>query len=151
MGAVTYPNQKVIDFLKDKVVPLQLRSNAEPYATDFNIKWTPSLLVIDAEGKEHHRVTGFLSPVDLISWLILGIGKAAFDTGQFDQAIQCFDQVISEYPYTCAAPEAVFFRGVALYKSTHQPDNLKKAYQKLQEEYATSTWARRAYPYWQLP
>ena len=151
MDAVTYPNGKVIEFLQNKVVPLQILSNAEPYATDYRVKWTPSLLIIDADGKEHHRVTGFLPPVEFISSLLLGMGKAFFNRDQFKEAIDCFDALLSEYGYTHSAPEAVFFRGVALYKSTHQPEHLKKGYQKLQEQYPGSEWAKRAYPYWLLP
>lgn len=151
MDAVTYPNKKVIEFVQNKLIPLQLRSNAEPYSTDYRIKWTPSLLVIDAKGIEHHRITGFLESVEFIPSLLLGMGKAYFCKDQLKEAIECFEQVISEYSYTGSAPEAMFFRGVAKYKSTHQPDHLKKAYQKLQEDYPKSEWAKRAYPYWLLP
>ena len=27
---------------------------------EFNISWTPTLLVLDATGREHHRVVGFV-------------------------------------------------------------------------------------------
>ncbi len=151
MDAVTYPNPKVIDFLQSRVIPLQLRSNSEPYATDYCVKWTPSLLIIDGEGKEHYRATGFLSAVDLLPALMLGIGKGCFDQDRFDEAIECFDSVIAEYSYSCSAPEAVFFRGVALYKSTHQVEHLKQMYRKLQDDYPQSQWAKRAYPYWLIP
>jgi len=59
MDAVTYPNAKVIDFLQDKVIPLQLTSNAKPESDDYNVKWTPHLAILDADGKEHHRSLGF--------------------------------------------------------------------------------------------
>ncbi len=151
MDAVTYPNVKVREFLQDRIIPLQLMHNAQPYATERCVKWTPSLLVIDAEGKEHHRVTGFLPPVELIPSLLLGIGKGHFNRDQLKEALENFEQVISEYPYSGSAPEAVFFRGVASYKSTHQPGHLKDAYNLLQVRYHYSEWARRAYPYWLLP
>ncbi|MHC1729958.1 MAG: hypothetical protein AB9866_28825 [Syntrophobacteraceae bacterium] len=151
MDAVTYPNPKVIDFLQNKVVPLQLRSDAQPYAADYCIKWTPSLLIIDGEGKEHYRTTGFFSAVDLLPSLMLGIGKGCFDNDLFNEAIECFDNLIAEYSYSCSAPEAVFFRGVALYKSTHQVKHLKQMYRTLQDDYPNSAWAKRAYPYWLIP
>ncbi len=151
MDAVTYPNQKVIDFIKEKLIPLQLKSNAEPYVSNYRIKWTPSLLIIDADGAEHFRITGFLPPVEFIPALELGIGKAHFNKDQFKEAIEYLDGVVTEYPYSGSAPEAVFFRGVAGYKSTHQPGHLKDAYNMLQVHYHYSEWARRAYPYWLLP
>ncbi len=59
MDAVTYPNQKVIDFIQTTLIPLQLLSNAEPYAGDYGVKWTPNLLIIDDEGKVYQRAVGF--------------------------------------------------------------------------------------------
>ena len=151
MDAVTYPNKKVIDFLQNKVIPVQLASNAKPEADDYNVKWTPNLQVLDAGGKEHHKIVGFLPPTEFIASVLLGIGKAAFELDKFDEAIANFEQVINEYAYTNSAPEAIFFRGVSLYKSTHQPGHLKDAYQKLQVHYHYSEWARRAFPYWLIP
>lgn len=151
MDAATYPNPKVIEFLQSRVIPVQLSHNAEPYATDYRIKWTPSLLLVDTDGKEHHRVTGFLPPVEFIPSLLLGIGKGFFNQDRFKEALECLEQVISEYSYSSSAPEAVFFKGVGLYKSTHQPGHLKDAYNTLQARYHFSEWARRAYPYWLLP
>jgi len=151
MDAVTYPNAKVVEFLQNRMVPLKLDYNAEPYATNYMVKWTPNLLVIDAEGKEHHRIVGFLPAVEFIPSLLLGMGKACFNGDQLKEAVEFFEQVISEYSYSGSAPEAVFYRGVAGYKSTHQIDSLKEAYRKLQVQYHYSEWARRAYPYWLLP
>ena len=151
MDAVTYPNRKVIELLQNRVIPLQLESSAQPYATDYCVKWTPNLLIIDGDGKEYHRIIGFLPPVELIPSVLLGIGKGYFGKDELKEAIGCFEEVISEYPHTSSAPEAIFFRGVAGYKSTHQTEHLKEAYRKLQVGYHFSEWSRRAYPYWLLP
>lgn len=151
MDAVTYPTSKVIEFIAEKLIPLQLLSNSEPHAAEYGVKWTPNLLLIDAEGKDHHRVIGFLPPVELIPSLMLGMGKGCFNKDQLNEAIECFESVINEYPYSSSAPEAIFFKGVAGYKSTHETGHLKEAYRKLQTQYHHSEWARRAYPYWLLP
>jgi hypothetical protein len=128
-----------------------LKPDAEPMATDYNIKWTPNLLVLDEEGKEHHRIIGFLPPLELIPSIMLGMGKTHFDRDRFQEAIAIFDSIINEYPYTNSAPEAIFFKGVSQYKSSHEPKHLKEAYQLLQTRYHYSEWSRRAYPYWLLP
>ncbi|MCE5332970.1 MAG: hypothetical protein LLG06_00115 [Desulfobacteraceae bacterium] len=151
MDAVTYPNLKVADFLNEKVVALQLSSFAEPYARDYLVKWTPCLLMLDAEGKEHHRTVGFLPPLEFLPSLKLGIGKAYFDKNRYNEAIAVFDSILSDYVSSASAPEAAFFRGVARYKSTHEAIHLKKMFQFLQERYRNSEWAARAYPYWLLP
>ena len=151
MDAVSYPNVKVIEFIESSVIPLQLQSDALPYARDYNVRWTPNLLMLDSDGREHHRIIGFLPPVELLSSLLLGVGKTRFDRKQFDEAVAAFDKVISEYGYTNSAPEAVYFRGVTLYRGTHEPHYLKEAYMKLETDYHYSEWALRAYPYWLLP
>jgi len=151
MGAVTYPNAKVVEFVTKNLIPVQVKSDAQPIATDFNVKWTPTLITLDSEGKEHHRTVGFLPPEDLIPSLLLGIAKCHFDRERFAEALAALDKLVADYPKSDAAPEAIFLRGVARYKSTHDPKPLKEAYGKLQAEYPSSEWTKRAYPYRLIP
>lgn len=147
MGAVTYSSGNVIRLLNDDVVPLQLPYDIQPQATDYNVKWTPALFLIDPEGVEHHSTVGFLPPEEFIPFLVLGIAKAYFDMDKFDQAHNYFEKVIEDSPQSMAAPEAVYLRGVTKYKITHTVDGLVEAYEKLQERYPGSEWARRSEPY----
>ena len=147
MGAVTYPNQKVVEFIETHMVPIQVLFDSQPLATNFNVKWTPTVITLDQEGKEHHRTIGFLAPEEFIPSLRLGIAKTHFDREKFSEAIALFEGILKDFPKSDAAPEAVYLRGVALYKSTHNAENLKDAYKRLQAEYPSSEWARRAQPY----
>ena len=147
MAAVTYPDAKVIDFIGENMVPLQVLFDAQPLSTDFNVKWTPTIITLDAQGKEHHRTVGFLSPDELIPSLLLGIGKYYFDTDRFDAADENLERMLKEYPKSGAAPEAIFVLGVCRFKNTHDPKPLKAAYEQLQAEYPSSEWTKRAYPY----
>ena len=151
MGAVTYPNAEVGEFVSKNLIPLQVKSDAQPLANDFNVKWTPTLITLDAEGKEHHRTVGFLPPEELIPSLLLGIAKCHFDRDRFAEALASLDKLLSEYSKSDSAPEAIFLRGVSRYKSTHDPKPLKEAYEKLQSEYPSSEWTKRAYPYRLIP
>ena len=147
MGAVTYPNEKVAEFVEKHMVPIQVMFNAQPLATDFKVKWTPTVITLDEEGNEHHRTVGFLSPEEFIPSLMLGMGKAHFDREKFEGAMALFDRLLKDYPKSDAAPEAVYLRGVAQYKSSHNAKPLKEAYEKLQAEYPSSEWTKRAQPY----
>jgi TolA-binding protein len=147
MDAVTYPETTVSNFIMEHVIPLRIASDAQPYATDFNVVWTPTIITLDAEGNEHHRTTGFFSPEELIPSIKLGTGKTYFDTGRFDETIDHFDKLLADYPGSGATPEAMYWRGVAGYKSTGNPKPLKEAYERLKAEYSDSEWTRRAYPY----
>jgi tetratricopeptide (TPR) repeat protein len=147
MDAVTYPDEKVTEFLQTRVIPLRVAHNHVPLAQAFAVKWTPTLVTLDQEGREHHRTVGFLGAEELIPSLLLGMGKAYFDAEQFEQAIKVFDELLTKHPKTDSAPEATFVRGVGLYKSSHDPKPLRAAYDKLKAEYPESEWTKRAYPY----
>lgn len=150
MDAVTYPNEKVIELSNQLVIPLRVPSD-NPLAADFNIQWTPAMVVLDQDGNEQHRTVGFFSANELIPSILLGIGIGHAGKKEFKEAIGCFEKILADSPLSHAAPEAVFHRGVNLYKSTHDPKPLKEAYMLLQEKYPASEWAERAYPYSLLP
>ncbi len=147
MDAVTYPNPLVIEFFQERMVPLQVPHNAQPLASDFNIQWTPTLITLDFDGKEHHRTVGFLSPQELIPSLMLGIAKCHFDGGRFEEAIAVLDKLLVEYPQSDSAAEAIYVRGVSGFKKAHDAKQLKEAYVRLQKDYPASEWAKRASPY----
>jgi hypothetical protein len=147
MDAVTYPEKHVIDFLNHSLVALRVPHDAQPLAADFNVKWTPTLITLDEAGKEHHRTVGFLPAEELIASLLLGIAKTHFDLDRFDQAIIHLDRVLGDYGKSGAAPEAIYLRGVSLYKSTKDPKPLKRAYEHLRAEFPADEWTRRATPY----
>jgi tetratricopeptide (TPR) repeat protein len=147
MDAVTYPNDSVVEFIQKHLIPLRVAFDAKPLSTNFNIKWTPTLIVLDENGKEHHRTVGFFPPEELIPSLLLGIAKSHFDLERFSEALSTLDKIIAEYPKSDSAPEAVYLRGVCKYKSTHKPQPLKEAYEQLQANYSSSEWTKRAYPY----
>lgn len=151
MDAVTYPRNEVVEFINKTVVPVRVPSDAKPLADDFNLKWTPMLVTIDWNGKEHQRTVGFLTPEEIIPSVLLGIAKIYFDLDQFGDAITVIDGILSDHGQSSAAPEAVFLKGVCGYKSTHKAAPLKEAYEQLQAKYPSSEWAKRALPYRLLP
>jgi outer membrane protein assembly factor BamD (BamD/ComL family) len=101
------------------------------------------VITLDPEGKEHHRTVGFLPPEELIPSLMLGIAKSYFDQEKFGEALTMLDKLLKEYPRSYSAPEAAYVQGVSKYKSTHDPKQLKAAYEKLQAEYPSSEWTKR--------
>ncbi len=129
------------------LIALRIPSDAKPYSADFKITWTPTLIVLDQEGKEHHRTVGFLSPEELIPALLLGMAKTRFEQQQYAEALSVIQELLDTYPGSDAAPEALFLKGVSGYKSTHDPKPLKEAYEQLQAQYPASEWTKRAYPY----
>lgn len=147
MGAVTYPDGRVAEFINNRTIPVQLLYDTQPYASMYNVKWTPTILMLDETGKEHHRIVGFLPPEEFIPNLLLGTAKVGFDRDELEQADADLEKVIHSYPQSAAAPEAIYLHGVIRFKETHKPEPLKEAFEKLKREHPESEWAKRATPY----
>jgi hypothetical protein len=147
LGAVTFPDPKVAAFIKENLVPLRLPHDHKPLAEQFQVKWTPTLIILDAEGREHHRNVGFLPPEEMIPFLLLGSAKLRFDHENFAAAKSVLDTIIRDHPRSGVAPEAIFLKGVCSYKTTHEAKPLKEAYERLTADYPDSDWTKRAYPY----
>jgi hypothetical protein len=147
MDAVTFPDDAVSNFITDRMIPLRARVATEGLATDYRVVWTPTLVILDYYGKEHQRTVGYIPPDEMVASLLLGIGKASFDNDQFNETIIQLNTLLNGYPQSAAAPEAVYLRGVARYKSSHAAGALKETYQQLLAEYPGSKWTRRAEPY----
>lgn len=147
MDAVTYPNAQVTSFINDNMIPLRVKYNAEPLASDFNVQWTPTLVTLDPDGKEHMRTVGYIRPEELVPSLLLGIAKWHFDSERFEDARRSMDKILAEYPESEWVPEAIYLRGVSRYKKTGDAKHLKEAYELLAAQHPTSVWTSRAYPY----
>jgi len=113
MDAVTYPDLKVIPFMKKYVVPVRLSFDAKPESEDFEVKWTPTFVVVDADGTEHHRAGKFLAPGEFIPMILLGIGKTHFDRQAYEEAMASLDRLLRDYPQSDSAPEAIYYRQVS--------------------------------------
>ncbi len=147
MDAVTYPNEKVSEFIGENMVAIRIPFDQQPFAGDFNVEWTPTVIMLDPKGKEHHRTIGFLPPEELIPSLMLGIAKCHFELGKLDEAISVLGSLLEKYPESDFAPEAVYLRGVSRFKKTHDAKDLKEIYALLHSEYPSSSWTKRASPY----
>jgi hypothetical protein len=154
MNTGPYSDEKVQKFLEEQFIPLRslcIWEKPTGLMERFGIKWTPTFLVLDTEGKEHHRFLGYVPSDDLLAHLGLGMGKILFDTDRMEEAIAQLQTVVQRHPDAGATPEAVFLLGVAGYKHTHDAKELRKAYETLKARYPQSEWARRADPYSAIP
>jgi hypothetical protein len=147
MDAVSYPNAKVIDFFSQYLAPVRVLISSTPLPQQFKVKWTPTFVILDAQGEEHHRSVGFLPPEELIPSLMLGMAKTWFDHEHFSEALSHLNRLISEYPKSDVSAEAIYYRGVSRYKATNDAGALKQAHETLQANYKDSEWAKRASVY----
>jgi outer membrane protein assembly factor BamD (BamD/ComL family) len=124
-----------------------VKDQAEDYrrfGQRFGAQWTPTLLVIDSEGNERHRIEGFLPAEDLIAQLLLGLGHSAFARERWDEAERRFREVVDRFPRSEAAPEALYWAGVSRYKAKGNAAALAETGREFTKRYQDSSWAKKA-------
>jgi len=134
-----------VQFISSTFVPAKIHIKEQPQTFKrFGVQWTPTLLVMAPNGEEAHRIEGFLPVEDLLAQLELGLGKALLREEKIDEAEKHFRSVALSYAGTEAAPQALYWAGVAAYKGSNDPGKLKETYEALKKKFPSSEWARKA-------
>lgn len=146
MGAVTYPDARVEQFIADNFVPVQFNVADQPEAMEqFNSSWTPTLIIQDAEGREHRRTQGYLDPARFLAEMSLARVKDAIDRGDFAQAKQrAADALSATAGDPEREPEALYWASVADYKTSDDQNQLMQGWNRLLDQFPESDWAKRA-------
>jgi TolA-binding protein len=110
----------------------------------YGAQWTPTILLLDAEGVERHRIEGFLPVDDFLAQLAMSRAKAAFAKDDFAQAERLYREVGERHPDTDAAAESQYWTGVARYKATGDASALKDTAEQFRTRYHDTTWAKKA-------
>jgi hypothetical protein len=140
-----YPNPRVAQEISGRFLPVKVHIKEQPDTFKrFNAPWTPTLLLLDADGVERHRIEGFLPADDLLAQLDLGLGKIAFQRSEYGEAEKRFRSVVRSYGASGAAPEACYWAGVSAYKASKDPQHLAATAKALKEKYPDSEWTRKS-------
>ena len=150
-----YPDERVGRLVTSEFLPIRVhvRDPDNLYtrlSERLNVHWTPTVLILDEDGVERHRIEGFLPVDDFLAHLTLGLGKAAFQRGAFEEAERWFRAVVEEHPQSEPAPEALYWTGVARYKGKGDASALAETAHAFTNRYADSAWAKKA-SVWRRP
>lgn len=113
-------------------------------ADRYGVLWTPTILELDPEGVEQHRIEGFLPAEDLLDQLKLGLGHGAFKRRDWNEAQRWFTEVEQAHPDGDAAAEAAYWSGVTRYKSTGNAAALSDTAEVFTHRYQHTPWAKKA-------
>ena len=105
------------------------------------------MLILDENGKERHRIEGYLPRDEFVAQLLIGLARVAFMQKKWKDAEALYDQILTDYSNSTAAPEAVYWKGVSHYKGTNDHTVLGEVPKTLQEKYPDSVWAKKAIPW----
>lgn len=117
MDAGTYPDPAIVKLVHGHLIAVRVQIQSNPVlAQRFAVQYTPTVVILDEDGKEHHRSVGALPPQDFIPSLLLGIGKAHYENRRFKRSGKVLAELLSAYPQS---------------RWTAEASNLKRAADKL--------------------
>ncbi|HET6381877.1 MAG TPA: hypothetical protein VFJ58_00675 [Armatimonadota bacterium] len=143
---MTYPNAEVKEYIERFFIPVQYNVVEDPGAMDrFNSSWTPTLIVQDADGREHRRAQGYLDPKRFLGEMSLARLKEAIDRQNYNEAQARLDDAKSHTKGDPARePEVEYWAAVVAYKTSHDGNGLLAGWNSLIDRFPESEWARRA-------
>ena len=144
-----WPDERVARFVAENFAPARVHVKDDAaafktYGEKYAAQWTPTILELDSEGVERHRIEGFLPADDFLAQLMLGLARIHFQEQKWEDAQKMFRKVYEELPETDAAPEALYWVGVARYKESGDPTALKETARAFSTRYTDSSWAKKA-------
>lgn len=126
-------------------MPLSAHIKEHPaYFHRFDALWTPTVLILDANGVERFRIEGYLPKDEFRAQLELGLARVAFMGKHWTDAEQRYAAVLDKYPQSKSAPEALYWKGVSHYKKTNDHTVLSQLPGQFQERYPDSIEALKA-------
>jgi len=138
----------VAAFINENFTPISVHIKENPAGFHrFDSVWTPTVLILDENGKERQRIEGYLPKDEFAAQLLLGIARVAFMQKKWKDAEALYEQILSDYPQSTAAPEAVYWKAVSHYKGTNDHTVLGEVPKTLQQKYPNSVWAKKAIPW----
>jgi hypothetical protein len=113
----------------------------------FDVLWTPTVLILDSDGKERYRNEGYLPREEFVAQLDLALARVAFTHKKFGDAEKLYKAVIEKHADSTAVPEAIYWSAVCHYKGTNDHTVLAEIPEKLKGQYANTVWAKKAIPF----
>ena len=144
-----YSDPRVARFISEQLEPVRVhvREQKDEYkrlADRYDAQWTPTILIVDSDGQERHRIEGFLPVGDFQSQVALGLAKAAFQRKDYAEAERRYREIVDQFPSTDAAAEALYWAGVSKYKGSGDASALTATTEAFRERYQDTAWAKKA-------
>ena len=101
-------------------------------------------MLLDADGKERHRIEGYLPRNEFFAQVKLGLARIAFLSKRWGDAEAIYEDIIQHHPVSATAAEAIYWRGVARYKRTQDHTALSAVAKEFTQRFQSSIWAEKA-------
>ena len=98
-------------------MPLGVHIKENPTAFHrFESVWTPTALVLDENGKERHRIEGYLPKDEFAAQLLLGLARVAFMQKKWADSEKLYDEILQKYPNSVLRPSVMFWQAENSYR-----------------------------------
>jgi thioredoxin-like negative regulator of GroEL len=144
LEAATYPDQEVARFLADHFVAARINSDERPdLAREFGVFWTPTLVTLHHLGHLLRETIGYLPPAEMLPELTLTAALYDLRSARAGEAEAQFQEVVDRFGASSAAPEALYWKGLAAYRRSKDKEDLWIAWRELAAAYPESIWAQK--------
>jgi thioredoxin-related protein len=104
LEAVTWIDERVADILNERFIPLRINVvKQRPMFKEHRIVRTPTIALLDMEGREHRRFTGFFTPPEMSARILLEGAKTAIYLKRYDLAQGHLDTAFATAKDFCRA------------------------------------------------
>ncbi len=144
LEAATYPDQEVARFLADHFVAARINSDERPdLAREFGVFWTPTLVTLHHLGQRLRETIGYLPPAEMLPELALTAALYDLRSARAGEAEARFQEVVDRFGASSAAPEALYWKGLAAYRRSKDKEDLWITWRELAAAYPESIWAQK--------
>ena len=117
------------------------------YFKRFDAVWTPTVLVLDANGVERYRIEGYLPKDWFRARLEMSIARVAFMHKKFADAQKQYTEIADRYSNLALGAEALYWRAVSQYKATNDHTVLGEVATKIAEKFPDDEWRLKSVPW----
>lgn len=142
---MTYPDHRVETAISERFVPLKLHLlNDRRQTRQFQVFWTPTILIGDRSGKIRYTSVNYLPPDEFLDILDIGEALVSMRWRGYDEAIRLLTDVEERRPDGPLTAEAMYWRGVAAYfRNGNNSDSSRAVWNEIGERFPDSIWAKR--------
>ena len=128
-------------FIHEHFIPVEAHVKEHPaWFKRFDAIWTPTILVLDANGHERYRIEGYLPKDEFRARLEMAVARLAAYKKDWASAEKLYGGVADRFGGTSVAPEALYWRDVAKYSQSHDAAPLRSVAGELKQRFPNSEW-----------
>jgi hypothetical protein len=125
---------------------MHIKENARNFHR-FEAVWTPTVLVLAADGKERCRLEGYLPKDEFRAFLEMGLARVDVMQKKWSDSERRYNSVVENHSDSIFVPEAVYYGGVSRYSQSHDSGDFAATAQVLADKYTGSEWQLRSLPW----